>query len=313
MKLFFSCIYDQPRPHLLLLGAFLVNGLSIPTSTAQGPHSTQGGTFLPYGARPPSPDSQFKSLGQASAVDRYVSGGNPQPAIPPSKTLAEHLPGQFTGVRQTAYMQSGFSMPGLGTGANPTNGSSSLDQPALQPLTPGPTPPSLQNPAPGFTAQPVPNTAPPIPNNPANLAPVPRTNSIPSGNNLGLPAGNGYPNSPSDLTPIPTPQLNPNWSTVDNCALISPPSGYRAQFWGCGPVVPAGAIPYDSPQVIVPATVMPGSPVAGNLYAGSVGPKPLFTLGQERNNVSLGQGIIGQPVAYVPGQYFRNFLRYISP
>jgi hypothetical protein len=36
-------------------------------------------------------------------------------------------------------------------------------------------------------------------------------------------------------------------------------------------------------------------------------------LGQQKNPVQLGRGIIGQPVAYVPGQWFRNWLRYVSP
>lgn len=286
MKLFFSRSSDQPRLLLLLLGMCVVNELSVTTSNAQGPQGSLGGIVRPSVDGRPSPASQFKPLGQTSAVDRFAPRENIQ--------RAQRSGSDLSGVRQTAYMQSGFSMPALGDNAVPPTGTSSLDQPALQPLTAGPTPPSLTNPAPG-------------------LNPVPRTNNIPLGGNTAAPTGTGFPNSPSDLTPIPSPQLNPNWSTVDNCALVSPPSGYRAQFWGCGPVVPAGAIPYDSPQIIAPATVMPGSPAAGSLYAGSVGPKPLFTLGQERNNVSLGQGIIGQPVAYVPGQYFRNFLRYLSP
>ena len=38
-----------------------------------------------------------------------------------------------------------------------------------------------------------------------------------------------------------------------------------------------------------------------------------MTMGQERNRVVVGQGIVGQPVAYVPGQWVRNSLRYLFP
>lgn len=43
------------------------------------------------------------------------------------------------------------------------------------------------------------------------------------------------------------------------------------------------------------------------------GYRPLISLGQENYNVQLGRGLFGQPTVYVPGQYVRNFLRYISP
>ena len=41
--------------------------------------------------------------------------------------------------------------------------------------------------------------------------------------------------------------------------------------------------------------------------------RPLITLGQGAYNAQLGQGILGQPTAYVPGQSIRNFIRYLSP
>lgn len=43
------------------------------------------------------------------------------------------------------------------------------------------------------------------------------------------------------------------------------------------------------------------------------GYRPLISLGQENYNVQLGRGLFGQPTVYVPGQYVRNFLRYIFP
>lgn len=273
-----------------------------------------------------SPDSYFRPIGAPSAVDKFTHAPHNSNSIRPQ------------GVVQAAFMQSDFQMPSLD--APPTSRAnepppSSFNTPALQPLQQQPTPPSLQTPPPGSTQSPPINPAPlsppvsrganPVPNQPNQPNPVPgqtnqpnQLNPVPGQNGLrtntplsAVPLGSGA--SPSDMTPIPSPQLSTPWATVDNCSLVSPASGYRAQFWGCGPTVPAGQVPYAAPQTIAPPTVMPGAPGTANLYGGSVGPKPLFTLGQERNNVSLGQGIIGQPKAYVPGQYVRNFIRYLTP
>ena len=41
--------------------------------------------------------------------------------------------------------------------------------------------------------------------------------------------------------------------------------------------------------------------------------RPLVPLVPPSSNVQLGQGLLGQPTAYVPGQPIRNFLRYVSP
>ena len=63
---------------------------------------------------------------------------------------------------------------------------------------------------------------------------------------------------------------------------------------------------------IVPPTLMPNQ--VPQLYSpNNSGFRPLLGFGQDSFNVQLGRGIIGQPVAYVPGQPFRNFLRYIFP
>jgi hypothetical protein len=67
------------------------------------------------------------------------------------------------------------------------------------------------------------------------------------------------------------------------------------------------------PYAVAPATTMPNAPAAMAVTNMPVGWSPLISLGQDRYNVQLGRGIIGQPVAYVPGQWFRNFLRYVSP
>lgn len=84
-----------------------------------------------------------------------------------------------------------------------------------------------------------------------------------------------------------------------------------AAYQQCAPALnfPAtGVVPGN----YVPPTVTPN--LTPNLYsANNSGYRPLFSLGQENYNVLLGRGLIGQPTVYVPGQYIRNFLRYISP
>lgn len=78
--------------------------------------------------------------------------------------------------------------------------------------------------------------------------------------------------------------------------------------------VPNVRPPYAGiPGTIIPPTYMPNQ-VPSGLYSGNnSGFRPLFGFGQDNYNVQLGRGLIGQPVAYVVGQPFRNFLRYVFP
>jgi hypothetical protein len=78
--------------------------------------------------------------------------------------------------------------------------------------------------------------------------------------------------------------------------------------------VPNAGSPYGGiPGTLIPPTMMPNQ-VPYGLYSGNnSGFRPLIGFGQDNYNVQLGRGIIGQPVAYVVGQPFRNFLRYVFP
>jgi hypothetical protein len=143
--------------------------------------------------------------------------------------------------------------------------------------------------------------------------------------------------SPSDAAPMPRPNLSNGFATVDNCNCVSPASGYSAASGiGCGsnrgyispascntPVTP-GYLPqnygYAAPPAQVPGpAVMPVNPgfatggVAGNTFGGASVPRALISLGQQNNAVQVGQGLWGQPVAYVPGQSIRNWVRYFFP
>jgi hypothetical protein len=61
-----------------------------------------------------------------------------------------------------------------------------------------------------------------------------------------------------------------------------------------------------SPFAYVPPTYMPSG-----LYRSPPYPT-LLGFGQTLNNAYLSRGIYGQPKAYIDGQPFRNFFRYLS-
>ena len=92
-----------------------------------------------------------------------------------------------------------------------------------------------------------------------------------------------------------------------------------------GAVMPAGTIPMgvngvapktglvpapaSTPFAYAPPAAMPPATVYAPSNGGFV---PVVGFGQA-TNAQLGRGLYGQPTAYVDGQPFRNFLRYIFP
>ncbi len=129
----------------------------------------------------------------------------------------------------------------------------------------------------------------------------------------------------SDFRAVPQPQLQNNFATIDNCNLVTPASAYSAAFGqGCGStgyVVPQS---YGVPQAIgtpltytpPPAEIAAPAILPNNAGTGARAGAPirsLVTLGQERFPVQVGQGLWGQPIAYVPGQPVRNWVRYFFP
>lgn len=41
--------------------------------------------------------------------------------------------------------------------------------------------------------------------------------------------------------------------------------------------------------------------------------RPIMSLGSVPQDYQVGQGLLGQPKVYVPGQPLRNFVRYLTP
>ena len=204
-----------------------------------------------------------------------------------------------------------------------------MQQPFTAPQLPPATSPGVFMPppttSPASPAAPTPTPAAPprsLPSNPGvsdangNLIPVPQERSI-------LTAG-------SDLAPIAAPELSNGFATIDNCNCVSAPSDYNAAsaIPGCASVgyqTPAyqatnsyQAPAYPTPQTYAVAPTAMSSPAVlpNGLAApqGSAAPAGnLVTFGQEVYPVQVGQGVWGQPVAYVPGQPVRNWFRYIFP
>ncbi len=123
-----------------------------------------------------------------------------------------------------------------------------------------------------------------------------------------------------DFLPVAPPQLNDQFATIDNCSCVSPPSGYVAATGWQSPSTSYVATPapaaYIAPtaQVAPPVAGVPVIPDASTMPKGSGVPRhSLISFGQDRNPIVVGQGILGQPVAYVPGQPVRNWIRYVFP
>jgi hypothetical protein len=181
----------------------------------------------------------------------------------------------------------------------------------------------FESPLPG--ALPLPDT---VPANPSAGAATPNPGlppgpiALPGGAAGGIAGQVGGPNivSPSDQTPIPTPQLNNGFATISNCNLVSGPSSYSAaSFGGCAPASYQAPVFQQNQSVpgqggfvapaVLPNGLAPQSPFSGAGVPGGA----LISFGQQANSVVVGQGLFGQPVAYVPGQTFRNWVRYVFP
>lgn len=280
-----------------------------------------GSVATGLGQSPDTPLTRLRPLGSPSRVDRYLRSSDVQETDfrqAPSRVAAAGSIDPMrqrvvdSQVRQTVLLQqsgpaisapplpsSGFNLPPGGALPNATS-------PPAASLPPNPSftpPPSYAQPQ----NAPVPPSTLPSPPLSSGLTPVPRGS---------LPMQSGIA-SGSDFQAIPQPQLGTAFATIDNCACVTPPSGYTAASVGCGSVYASPAfavappVTYAPPPAqIVPPTVLPGVAVPA---AATAAPAPaLFTLGQQ-NSVVVGQGLWGQPVAYVPGQRCRNWLRYLSP
>ena len=296
-------------------------------------------TFVPIGTRslvdqyrsdPRQPDVRVQTRNvvypELRSSERYVvrlpQSGFAAPPLPATGAAPMVMPenGGMGFPSQTVTPSPGFQEPsvaapfGLPTG---TGGSSLMSNPVASPAAASPATalPAAASPA---TASPA-TTAPPtglppaLPMNPAFSGTVPVA---------GLPSTQVISRN-ADMVPIARPELNVGFATVGNSCLVSAPSSYVTAM-GLGncaggsyqPTTTQGYIA-TGPQVAslpqAAASVPSGLVPVTRPSAPGVPKKPLINFGQDKNSVVVGQGLIGQPVAYVPGQCIRNWIRYISP
>lgn len=298
------------------------------TTGNQGPSTT-----TPVFARSIPSQPKFVPIGTRSLVDQYRSDQRQQAVGVHAAKIGYH--GVLRSNRHLVRLpQSGFAAPPL-----PTAGAAPMVSPANQGMgfpSQTVTPPSgLQEP----------NVGAPFGLPPESGVPMPMSNPVTSPTAMAPPTGlpPALPMSPAasrnvpvvglpstqvnplnaDMLPIARPQLSDSFATVGNSCCVSPPSTYVAAmgFGNCvgGSYQPATTQSYiaTGPQVANPPQVAPAVPSGlvpvTRPSAPGVPTRPLINLGQNKNAVVVGQGLIGQPVAYVPGQYIRNWIRYVSP
>lgn len=276
---------------------------------------------------PDSPLTRMRPIGSPSAVDQYraptVTSRYRSSASSMTSPVRQAVVVDDLGNERTIQQTQGFTAPPIPdefgmpvappTTDSPFDGAGPAPAITLPSEQPSIAPPATPLPSTGLPSDTYLPSAPPtdprsLPFNNGNLSQVPLDATSSGG----------------DLAPIPQPQLNDGFATIDNCPCVSPPSGYvAATGWPqrCAPVayqVPA-TVQAPPPYVAPPATtttvveetiVLPPTMPARR---SGVPRGPLISFGQDKNPVQIGQGIVGQPVAYVPGQRFRNWLRYIFP
>lgn len=319
----------------------LLGGDSMSGKTAQAqttaPSRNNSLPFRPIGSQ--------SAVDQYRTVDQYQSGDQYRTKATGNQFFRQSAyPHQPNGnVRQVAMQSGGFALPQNLEGGSPPSAPPNQfsppplnTPPALQPQTLPSQPPQFQQaPSPLRPSAP-PLSSPPISSQPTVPNSFPQPGMAPSTGPLSnSPPPRSLPNYQAppmaDYQPLAPPQItNGGFATMGDCRLISAPSNYTAMSpygssAGCG-VSPAsfnGAYVPPPAQIAAPATMppagmvpftqSPGSPVTGGLANSTAAPVgSLMTFGQENYPVQVGQGLWGQPVAYVPGQSFRNWLRYLS-
>lgn len=314
---------SQPAPVLGSLGPMRILPASPPALPSAYPSHAGWSPSRPrYGADDPEAVRRprlIQDLSSRNVLDpSYDSESTVAPTLVPD--VPDATPDQVYSVRQANYQGQGApydnpfadpsSLPVLP--GNPVLPSSAAQGPVLPGGSGGPASPVLPS-------NPYGSSGPVLP---GNAGPV-----LPSTVSPSLNAGQ------SAVSPVMPPSGGPfarpedRRITIGEPFVTEPPCSFDA-YWMVHPAnyqtgtaqatttltSPTGA-PYTGTQMpyrVVPPTIMPNQ--APQLYAWNAGGyQPLVSLGQDRYNVQLGRGIVGQPTVYVPGQSFRNFLRYLSP
>lgn len=144
-----------------------------------------------------------------------------------------------------------------------------------------------------------------------------------------------YPQAPATVAPgfypgvVQVPNLGYYGRTAQRPSWFGQPTQPPRLFSGgnvnygvappmSGPIV--SSPPTASPQIQMPQVVPPGQSVTTGYAPWTQpfatqppGPQPLIRFQNMPPGAYMGQGIVGQPKAYVDGQPIRNFLRFLAP
>lgn len=242
------------------------------------------------------------SLGTSADYTSYYASD--EPPLLDKEALASPSLSDSPSVSSNDVQQAAFQGPGGGFGLPPSMGNAATVQPSIPPPVVTapvyPTTPTYQQPPVNSSIYPAPQVMPggSVPSTSPGLSPQ---------------AGYGLPNYQNRGTTIVSgePFVTAAPRQFDACYMVEPT---YANTNGCGSPPMANTPPYSGlPGSVAPPTMMPNQVPQGLYSNSSAGFRPLFGFGQDANNVQLGRGLWGQPKAYVPGQCFRNSLRYITP
>lgn len=266
-------------------------------------------------------DYERSQIRQAMMQQSVTAPQLPPDAAPGGAGMG--LPPNSFAVPSTAPRSSGPSNSAPPTSFTPPPNT----QPAAPPLSPSSPPvaasPFNQGGASSGGGAMAPRTT--LPASPNAFSPAPPPLASGSSGQNSLPYS---PTSSSDLTPLAQPELQTEFATMGNSPCVTAPSTYTAAC--ASPYMPVSyyasdpcAVPATLPPTYAPAPTFAPAPAVAvappAVYGTPITPGTaapigsLFTLGQERNLVQVGQGLWGQPVAYVPGQGVRNWIRYFFP
>lgn len=149
------------------------------------------------------------------------------------------------------------------------------------------------------------------------VSPAPRTGNYPTSPYQGTQNNGAFFRPVSYQNVVQSPQAPLSAAVANTQPTLpqyqnAPVTGVYPTQYQCVPGAPTYPPPGAVPGTYVPPTLTPNL-TPGTYSPNNSGYSPVFSLGQENYNVQIGRGIIGQPTVYVPGQPFRNFIRYLSP
>jgi hypothetical protein len=266
---------------------------------------------LPIVGQPTNVISNFQEIPKLPIEPSTLPGGFggglgfPPGGMPPATSnIMPNLPNPSGGNAPTFMQNDAITPPSLPFNPNSNPASNpAINVPGAMGSGPIYSIP-MQNGTSGIAGPPAPSIAPPPVGAPLagqayNSAPLANTNNI-------------LPTYPRPSAPVyGSPFVSEQPCQFDARYMVSR-EAYRQSSDPCAPrgspYAPYATQPGGSPFAYVPQTGM-----AYNNNGYDSGYRPLIGFGQTLNNAYLGRGIVGQPTAYVDGQPFRNFIRYLFP